>query len=237
MCKLLKCGSIYNKINRYLRKNGDKMRMRKKKNLDSRLENCKDITIELGEEKLNLPEIFGNDNPTYLEIGCGKGTFTREIALRNPNINFIAIEKVANVIVSAMEKAEKAELKNVRFMATDAENLTKIFGESEIAGLYLNFSCPYPKRRYLKHRLTHENFLNLYKIVLKSGARIYQKTDNRDFFEFSLKSFKDCGWKLENICYDLHHSKWNEENIVTEYEEKFSSQGLPIYRLEAVNEK
>lgn len=213
------------------------MRMRKKKNLASRLENCGDITVTYDGEKPDWHKIFGNDNPIHLEIGCGKGSFTRAVAQRFPEINFVAVEKIANVAVSAMEKAEEAKLKNVRFMVIDAELLENIFDENSIDRIYLNFSCPYPKRRYIKHRLTYSDFLARYKFVLPDGGTVLQKTDNSEFFDFSVKSFTDCGWTLKNICHDLHASEWNESNIVTEYEEKFSAAGLPIYSLTAINNK
>ncbi len=212
------------------------MRMRKRKHLESRLEACGSVTLN-PDGMLNTNQIFGNSNPVQLEIGCGKGAFTLENAKRNPDINFIAIEKERNVIVLAMEKIMRENIKNVRFLCCNAENITKLFAANSIDKIYLNFSCPFPKKRYAKHRLTHKNFLNLYKTVLPASHEVHFKTDNRDFFEFSLNSFCDNNWKLQNITLDLHNSIFNENNIVTEYEEKFSAQGFPIYRLEAVNMK
>ena len=209
------------------------MRMRKRKNLESRLESCKKVTLS-ADEKINVSEAFGNDNPLQLEIGCGKGAFTLEIAKRNPDINFIAIEKESNVIVLAMEKIIREEIHNVRFICCNADKLTALFDEASIDLIYLNFSCPFPKNRHAKHRLTHKNFLDLYRIILMPGHEIHFKTDNRAFFEFSLNSFCDNDWKLKNITLDLHNSPFNDDNIVTEYEERFSAQGYPIYRLEAV---
>lgn len=212
------------------------MRMRKRKNLEARLEACRCVTLN-PEGIINTDQIFGNNNPVQLEIGCGKGAFTLENAKRNPDINFIAIEKERNVIVLAMEKIIREDIKNVRFICCNAENITNFFAENSIDKIYLNFSCPFPKKRYAKHRLTHKNFLDLYKTVLPAKHEVHFKTDNREFFEFSLNSFCDSNWKLQNITLDLHNSIFNENNIVTEYEEKFSSQGFPIYRLEAVNIK
>lgn len=210
------------------------MRMRRKKNLDSRLEKCSHLRLK--EEKVSsLSEVFGNDNPVYMEIGCGKGKFVEQIALRNPDINFIAVEMVSNVCVSAMELVEAAGLKNVRFLIANAENIGEIFAEQSISRIYLNFSCPYPKRRYTKHRLTHERFLKQYRKILIPYGEIHLKTDKKEFFEFSLNSFCECGFTLKNICFDLHSSDF-EGNIVTEYEQRFVSQGLPIYRVEAVND-
>ena len=213
------------------------MRMRKKKNLEPRLDKCKDITVEYTGEKIDFASQFGNSNPIHLEIGCGKGAFTAAIAEKNPDINFVAIEMIANVAVAAMEKAKEQGLKNVRFMVVNAEKLCEIFPENTVERIYLNFSCPYPKRRYTKHRLTHENFLNRYKVILKNGGEIFQKTDNEEFFDFSLEEYEKCGWELKNITRDLHSSEWAKDNIITEYESRFLALGQPIFRVEAVNRK
>ncbi len=210
------------------------MRMRKKKNLEPRLAACADITVTLGEQKPNWKAIFGNSHPIHLEIGCGKGAFTAAIAAAHPEINFVAIEMIANVAVSAMEKIKKAELKNVRFMVVNAEKLCDIFEENEVDRIYLNFSCPFPKKRYAKHRLTHENFLNRYRYVLGAGKEIHQKTDKEDFFDFSLEQYRKCGWEVKNITRDLHRSEWAQGNIITEYESRFLALGQPIFRAEAV---
>lgn len=209
------------------------MRMRRKKNLDTRLEDCSYLRLD-DSHMTDVKKVFANDNPLHLEIGCGKGQFTLENARRNPNVNFIAVEMVENVVVSAMEKIKAAELENVRFLVVNAERIGELLPEGSVERLYLNFSCPYPKRRYTKHRLTHTRFLTQYKKILKKGGEIHLKTDNKEFYEFSLNSFCDNDFKLKNICFDLHASDF-EGNIVTEYEERFVSQGLPIYRVEAVN--
>ncbi len=221
------------------------MRMRKKKNLDSRLEAVRDYILDLplGEERdfnkaieekslIDYREIFGNDNPVRMEIGCGRGQFAMEIAKRHPDINFIAVEKVLNVIVLACEKAKKEGLTNIKFICGSAEYLPKFIPEKSIELLYLNFSCPYPKARYARHRLTHRFFLDIYRGFLKDGAEIHQKTDNMHFFEFSLAELSQSGWKIKNVSLDLHNSDF-EGNIVTEYEKRFSDLGQPIYRLEA----
>ena len=213
------------------------MRMRKKKNLEPRLEACRDITVVPGESKPDWKSIFGNDHPICLEIGCGKGAFTLEIARRHPEINFVAIEMIANVAVSAMEKVKEAALPNVRFLVINAEKLLAIFEENSVDRIYLNFSCPFPKKRHTKHRLTHENFLNRYKVILKPGGEIHQKTDKEDFFDFSLEEYTRCGWKIKNVTRDLHASEWAADNIVTEYESRFLALGQPIFRCEAINQK
>ena len=207
------------------------MRMRRKKNLETRLGDCSEILIDCENEDLNfenaapadsvlnLKELFGNGNPLVLEIGCGKGGFACEFAKRNPDLNIIAVEKVGNVIVAACEAARQAELKNIKFMKCNAEYLPCYIPAGSVSALYLNFSCPFPKKKYAKHRLTHPNFLKIYKQLLAPDAPICQ-------------SFSQSGFKLSNISLDLHASDF-EGNIVTEYEKRFSDMGMPIYRLEA----
>ncbi len=220
------------------------MRMRKKKNLENRVENCESLLMtprfddlnfeseDAGKQYLDFKEIFGNDNPLYLEIGSGKGQFVCEMAKRHPEYNFLAVEKVANVIVSGAERAIEEGLENVRFLKCGAEYLTRLIPSQSVSGIYLNFSCPYPKKAYRNHRLTNERFLNIYKEIIAPGAEIHQKTDNMHFFEYSIEEFTRCGFALKNISLDLHNSDF-EDNIVTEYEQRFSSEGFPIYRLEA----
>lgn len=219
------------------------MRMRRKKHLEERLADCGDRIIYMDREDRNYEvkdtksiidcaKLFGNDNPVELEIGCGKGQFICELAQRRPDVNFLAVEKSSNVIVDAAEKAISLGIENVRFLRGGAEYLDCYIPEHIIERLYLNFSCPFPKKSYASHRLTHRRFLAIYERLLKPHAEIHQKTDNRGFFEFSLAELSDCGWTLKNISLDLHASDF-EGNIVTEYERRFSEQGFPIYRLEA----
>lgn len=224
------------------------MRMRRKKNLESRLENCGDYLFSIEEEEkdfriaiqnkswFDFKELFGNDNPVHMEIGCGKGQFACEIAKRNPDINYIAVEKSANVIVMAVEKAQKAELKNIKYIKGGAEYLPKFIPDGSIERLYLNFSCPFPKNKYANHRLTNRTFLELYEMMLADGAEIHQKTDNMHFFEYSIGELSDYGFTIKNVSLDLHNSGF-EGNIVTEYEKRFSDLGQPIYRLEAYLKK
>ena len=220
------------------------MRMRKKKYLNERLDAVKGLILDTDLEErdfekaiqvkdyFDFEELFGNSNPVHLEIGCGKGQFIVEMAARCPDVNFIAVEKERNVIVAAVEKVEKAGLSNVRFIAGCAEYLPRFIPEHSIERIYLNFSCPYPKEKYKKHRLTHSFFLKIYRQLLKEGGDIHQKTDNMHFFEFSLQKFSQEGFGLYNVSLDLHNSDF-EGNIVTEYEKRFSDLGQPIYRLEA----
>lgn len=220
------------------------MRMRHKKNLEPRLEAVSDWLLDCTEEDLNtennsehcrffsFSDIFGNDHPVYLEIGCGKGQFIREMAKRHPDRNYLACEKVGNVIVTAAEHAKEDQLQNVRYLKCGAEYLPRFLPPSSVSGIYLNFSCPYPKKANTNRRLTNPRFLEQYKGFMAPGCEIHQKTDNMHFFEYSISSLTACGFALKNVSLDLHHSDY-EENIITEYEARFAEQGLPIYRLEA----
>lgn len=220
------------------------MRMRKKKNLETRLECCQDNLIiidredrnfnsaKINKDYIDFNEFFGNDNPIYLEIGCGKGQFVCEMAKMHPEINFIAVEKVANVIVSACENAKKQNIDNIIFIKCGAEYLPSVIKPDSIGRIYLNFSCPFPKKKYASHRLTARPFLEIYSELLKKDAEIHQKTDNKGLFEFSIEQMSAYGFILKNVSLDLHNSDF-EGNIVTEYEAKFVAEGLPIYRLEA----
>ena len=220
------------------------MRMRRKRNLDQRLADCKDklfeiITDELNFEKaiqnkeyLDFDKIFGNGNPTVLEIGCGKGKFACEYAKAHPEQNVIAVEKYGNVIVEACERAIEEGIDNLYFIKGNAEYLPKYIKNGSVERIFLNFSCPFPKNKYAIHRLTHHRFLSIYRLLLCEGGEIHQKTDNMHFFEFSIEEFSQNGFALKNVSLDLHRSGF-EDNIMTEYEARFSSMGMPIYRLEA----
>ena len=219
------------------------MRMRKKKNLEARLEEvkeyilhteCEEKDFEKDVEKslFDYEEVFGNSNPVRLEIGCGKGQFICEMAKRNPDVNFIAVEKIKNIIVAACEKAKEEGLTNVKFIAGCAEYLPRFIPENSVELIYLNFSCPFPKAKYARHRLTHRFFLEIYRKLLTEKGEIYQKTDNMHFFEFSLEEYSAAKYTIKNLSLDLHNSGF-EGNIVTEYEKRFSDLGQPIYRVEA----
>ena len=197
------------------------------------MERCESLWIKQAEDyKGKWSEIFGNDNPIHIEIGCGKGQFITTMAQKNPDVNYIAIDVVPDVLVIALEKATAAEIPNVRFIIADANKLEEYFEPQEISRIYLNFSDPWKKNKQAKRRLTHKNFLDIYKCLLKNGDFIYFKTDNKALFEFSLNSFAQENFKMQNITFDLHNSKF-EGNVMTEYETRFSEQGLPIYRVEA----
>ncbi|HAL63812.1 MAG TPA: tRNA (guanosine(46)-N7)-methyltransferase TrmB [Clostridiales bacterium] len=207
------------------------MRVRKKKNCDIRLEKSGSLWIKNPEMlKGKWHGEFGNQNPIHIEIGCGKGKFICEMAEKYPDINFVAIEVVKDVMVIAMEKAEPLGLSNLRFIIADASGLSDYFEKGEVERIYLNFSDPWKKRKQAKRRLTHKNFLDVYKKVLKNGDLICFKTDNKALFEFSLNSFAEENFKMSQICFDLHNSDF-EDNVMTEYEMRFSEQGMPIYRV------
>ncbi len=205
------------------------MRLRAKKHLEDRYQACADLVID---PPGRLRGAWSRGKPLHLEIGCGKGAFILGMAQKNPDIDFIAMERVKNVIISAMEKVRQAELGNVRFLCCGAELLSEIFAPGEIQRIYLNFSDPWPKKGHAKHRLTHPNFLRLYQTILSPRGKIWQKTDNLALFEFSLQSYRDMNCLLEQLSYDLHDSDF-PDNIVTEYEKRFSDLGQPIYRVEA----
>ncbi len=219
------------------------MRMRKKKHLEERLAKCNNVIKLFSEdsnfltaiekkEYIDTAALFGNNNPVVLEIGCGKGRFACEFAKRNPDVNVLALEKCANVLVIASETAMKENITNLIFLHGGAEYLEKYIMPETVERIFLNFSCPYPKKRYANHRLTNARFLKSYAVILKKGAEIHQKTDNMHFFEYSIEQLSDFGFSIKNVSLDLHNSEF-EGNIETEYEQKFSSLGMPIYRLEA----
>ncbi len=207
------------------------MRMRRKKNRDSRFENCIEfVATEPLENKGKWKTLFGNDNPVHLEIGCGKGGFILELAKRNPDINYVAMEKCMDALILALEKAKRDELKNVIYICDDAEKLPDMFEKDEVERIYLNFSDPWKKARQAKRRLTHRRFLEKYRMILCENGEIHFKTDNRPLFDFSLEEFEDTGVKVSELTFDLHNSEYNEGNIMTEYEKTFSEKGFTINR-------
>ncbi len=174
-------------------------------------------------------EIFGNEHPIHIEIGMGKGKFIHAMAKEHPDINYVGIEKYSSVLLRAIQKMEEEELPNLKFIRMDAEDIVKVFGKEEVDKIYLNFSDPWPKDRHAKRRLPSRQFLARYDVILKKDSRLEFKTDNRDLFDFAVEELEPAGWKAEVISYDLHSDeKLMQGNIMTEYEEKFSSQGNPI---------
>ena len=209
------------------------MRARKKKHGAERIAACAELLIEDTAALKEDPDAFFSEKrPLHLEIGCGKGNFACGMSAKHPDVNFIAMEVVADVMVTALEKAvacrdERPD--NLRFLIGNAENLTDWFPPHSVDCLYLNFSDPWHKSRHAKRRLTHRDFLARYREVLKVGGMIRFKTDNVNLFEFSLEEFAAMGLRTENLTRDLHNSPYNEGNVMTEYEKNFSEKGFPIH--------
>ena len=175
---------------------------------------------------------FENDHPIHIEIGMGKGRFLMDLAALHPEINYIGIERYTSVLLRAVQKMDTLQLPNVHFLCEDAAKLPEIFAPEEVDRIYLNFSDPWPKDRHAKRRLTSRQFLERYDKVLKGDGQIEFKTDNVGLFDFSLEEIDAAGWNLDAFTRDLHHdTAMNEGNIMTEYEEKFSSRGNPICKL------
>ncbi|QBK26565.1 tRNA (guanosine(46)-N7)-methyltransferase TrmB [Ureibacillus thermophilus] len=210
------------------------MRMRNKPWAKEFIEQHPEIIIQNPENyKGKWNELFGNNHPLHIEVGSGKGQFIVGMAQANPEINYIGIELYDKVIVKALEKAlEAGSPPNLRLLKINAEELEKFFKKNEVQRIYLNFSDPWPKKRHAKRRLTHERFLKIYESILVDEGEIHFKTDNRGLFEYSLVSMSQYGMVLQYVSLDLHANE-PEDNIRTEYEEKFSAMGQPIYRLEA----
>lgn len=188
--------------------------------------------LEEDPQKGNWSSIFGNENPIHIEVGMGKGRFLMSLARQNPHINYIGIEKYSSVLIRALEKMEEDPLENIHFIRMDAEKITEMFDRDEVSRIYLNFSDPWPKDRHAKRRLTSQAFLKRYDQILKQEGRIEFKTDNKDLFAFSLEQVEPAGWHLDAFTWDLHHDPdMNQGNVMTEYEEKFSSQGNPICKM------
>lgn len=207
------------------------MRLRNVKGSKEIIESSKYIILNPEENKGKWKNVFGNDKPIHIEIGMGKGDFIIDMAKNNPNINFIGIEMYDSVIVKAVQKLENEELDNLKLIRMDARLIEDVF-DKEIDLIYLNFSDPWPKSRAAKKRLTHKRFLNRYENIFKGKKTIFMKTDNTALFEFSIESLSEFGYKLKNISLDLHNSDF-KNNVMTEYERKFSEKGVKINRLEA----
>lgn len=195
--------------------------------------------IASSEFTINEPEkykgcwhtVFGNDKPIYIEVGMGKGRFITDLAIQNPDINYIGIEKYSSVLIRAIEKCKELDLDNLVFIRMDAENICDVFAPDEIDKIYLNFSDPWPKDRHAKRRLTSKEFFARYDKILKHEGVVEFKTDNRPLFDFSLEQVPEAGWEITAHTFDLHNSPMNKGNVMTEYEEKFSSMGNPIHKL------
>lgn len=176
--------------------------------------------------------IFENQNPIHIEVGMGKGQFLMTLAGKNPNINYVGIEKYSSVLLRALQKMEENPLDNLKFIRMDAETITDVFAKDEVAQIYLNFSDPWPKDRHAKRRLTSKEFFARYDKILTEDGQVEFKTDNTMLFDFSLEQVELAGWRLNAYTRDLHRNEeMNQGNIMTEYEERFSGQGNPICKL------
>ncbi len=222
------------------------MRMRRKRNLEPRLLACGKLLIARGRPCLNLKEaeehfralvdykeLFGNDNPLELEIGCGNGGFITALSQREQNKNYLAVELCSNVILTAIERVQSEKIENVRFLNIPAEILLCYLPEESVQTIYLNFSTPLPEKSREKQRLTSPRFLKIYRKLLKKGGKIVQKTDSEPFFDYSIQTLTENGFCVSDVTRDLHRSEWAQENIVTEYEQNFVNEGLSICRLVA----
>lgn len=176
-------------------------------------------------------DVFGNENPIYIEVGMGKGKFIMEMAEKFPQVNFVGIERYPSVLLRALEKRGELELPNIYFMCVDARELTEYFAGEEVDRIFLNFSDPWPKDRHAKRRLTSPEFMKVYDQILVKDGRVEFKTDNQDLFSYSLESIPQAGWKIDACTRNLHQSQMAEGNVMTEYEMKFSSMGNPICKL------
>lgn len=207
------------------------MRMRKKPNLVPRMERCKQWWIQEPETmKGKWRALAPQCSKLWVEIGCGKGRFTVETAAADPDMLLIAVERCADAMVVAMEKASAMGLTNVFFVDMDAARIEECFESGEMDGLFLNFSDPWPRKKNAKRRLTHRGFLERYSRVVRESGQLCFKTDNRDLFAFSLEEFEAMGFPVENVTWNLHEN--GPVGIMTDYEEKFYQMGKPIHRCE-----
>lgn len=209
------------------------MRLRNVKGARENIASSQFVIHNPEEYKGKWRELFQNNNPIHIEIGMGKGKFIQTLASNNPNINYIGIEKYSSVLIRAIEKRNELDIKNLYFIRMDAEEIVNIFEEGEVSQIYLNFSDPWPKDRHAKRRLTSKEFFGRYNTILKKDGIVIFKTDNRELFDFSVEEIPQANWKLKEVTYDLHNSEFVEGNVMTEYEEKFVTEGKPINRLVA----
>ncbi|MCC0650213.1 tRNA (guanosine(46)-N7)-methyltransferase TrmB [Clostridioides sp. ZZV15-6598] len=210
------------------------MRRRRKKGADEKLLSYTEYVLREDIDKLKgkWSTKFGNDNPIHVEFGTGKGQFITTLAKQNPDINYIAMELKEEVLLKAVEKADASNLNNILFLWADVSDILNYFESKELSRIYINFCDPWPKNRWSKRRLTHSGFLEMYNNILEDNGEIHFKTDNEKLFEFSLNEIAANNWLLKNISLDLSSSEY-KNNVTTEYEDKFMSQGMRIFRCEA----
>ena len=209
------------------------MRMRRMRNLEPRMEKCAEYRIADPQSRKGCwRDLMPNCTALWVEVGCGKGKFTAETAAANPDVLIIAVERVREAMVVAMEKAQAMGLKNVWFIDMDVANMEECFDRFEIDRLFINFPDPWPRKKNAKRRLTHRGFLDKYCRVVREGGEIHFKTDNAPLFEFSVEEFAACGLQVNNLTRNLHEN--GIVGIMTGYEEKFHALGTPINRCEVV---
>lgn len=208
------------------------MRVRNRADARERLEKNDYVFVTPKENKGTWNKIFNNNNPLHLEIGTGKGQFIYNLAKKYPDINFIGLETQPTVLSFLLDKIEVEGIENLRLLLADASDLTEYFADEEVSKIYLNFSDPWPKTRHIKRRLTFRTFLAQYEQVLNGEKRIAQKTDNQGLFEYSLESMTQQGFSIDKISVDLTNSVYEEDNVHTEYEDKFIKKGNRIYYVE-----
>lgn len=216
------------------------MRLRNIPGADEAVTNCPWVVQNPKEQKGKWAEVFGNDHPVHIEVGMGKGQFITEMARRNPEINYIGIERYTSVLYRALQKREalEEEIPNLLYLCEDAKDLPEIFAEGEVGKIYLNFSDPWPKERHARRRLTSKEFLARYDQILVPEGVVEFKTDNRDLFDFSLLEREEAGWEMLACTFNLHRDeKMMEGNIMTEYERKFSKLNKPIHKMIIRREK
>ncbi|AOY77985.1 tRNA (guanosine(46)-N7)-methyltransferase TrmB [Clostridium formicaceticum] len=210
------------------------MRRRKKPGAKEKLLSYEDYLCREPEKyKSHWQDYFHEQKPIHVELGTGRGQFISTLAEMNPHIYYIGIEIKEEVLLKAVEKAEAKKLKNILFLWYDINKIHDIFDEEELSRIYINFCDPWPKKRWVKRRLTHRRFLQKYQSILIEEGEVHFKTDNEKLFEFSLNEFSYENFRLNNITFDLHHSETND-GITTEYEDKFSAMGMKIYRCEGI---
>ncbi|GIO38541.1 tRNA (guanine-N(7)-)-methyltransferase [Paenibacillus antibioticophila] len=216
------------------------MRLRGRKGIREELEQQQDLVVlDPRGYKGKWAQVFGNDRPLYIELGMGKGQFVSGMSFKHPACNFVGMDMYDELIRRASEKVRsiwsgtpEGEPSNVRLALGNIESIEEFFAPGEVSRIYLNFSDPWPKKKHARRRLTHPRFLDKYCSLLNQEGEIHFKTDSRELFEFSLNAFAAKGLQMSNISLNLHKDGINEQHVMTEYESKFSKQGMPIYRCE-----
>lgn len=213
------------------RKAENRMRLRNIPGADAAVAESRYCVASPASHQGRWQESFPAAGPLHIEIGMGKGRFLMALAALHPERNYLGVERYSSVLLRALQKMEQNPLPNLKFLCIDAAELPQIFAPGEISRIYLNFSDPWPKERHAKRRLVSREFLDRYRVLLAPGEHLEFKTDNKDLFDFGVEETEPARWEIKEITYDLHHDeKMNQGNIMTEYEERFSSRGNPIYK-------